>query len=59
MKYKTQVQNLLEVITGKLRIIEAAATGTMQLPHSEILQVINDAKKVTERVSELVSIERD
>jgi hypothetical protein len=31
----------------------------MQLPHSEILQVINDAKKVTERVSELVSIERD
>jgi putative sterol carrier protein len=59
MKYKTQVQNLLEVITGKLRIIEAAATGAMQLPYSEILQVIDDAKKVTERASELVNIERD
>jgi uncharacterized protein (DUF1501 family) len=57
--YKQQVLNLTEVMTGKLRIIEGAATGAMNLSHAEILQIIQDAKKVNERIHELITIERE
>jgi hypothetical protein len=57
--YKQQVLNLTEVMTGKLRIIEGAATGAMNLSHAEILQIIQDAKKVNERIHELINIERE
>lgn len=59
MMYKQQVLNLTEVMTGKLRIIEGAATGAMNLSHAEILQIIQDAKKVNERIHELINIERE
>jgi hypothetical protein len=59
MMYKQQVLNLTEVMTGKLRIIEGAATGAMQLSHSEILQLIKDSQKINERIAELITIERE
>ena len=59
MMYKQRVLNLTEVMTGKLRIIEGAATGAMNLSHAEILQIIQDAKKVNERIHELINIERE
>jgi len=59
MMYKQQVLNLTEVMTGKLRIIEGAATGAMQLSHSEILQLIKDSQKINERIAELIAIERE
>ena len=59
MMYKQQVLNLTEVMTGKLRIIEGAATGTMQLSHTEILQIIKDTQRVNERIAELITIERE
>lgn len=59
MMYKQQVLNLTEVMTGKLRIIEGAATGAMQLSHTEILQLIKDAQRVNERIHELINIEKE
>ena len=59
MMYKQQVLNLTEVMAGKLRIIEGAATGAMQLSHSEILQLIKDSQKINERIAELIAIERE
>ena len=59
MMYKQQVLNLTEVMAGKLRIIEGAATCAMQLKHDEILQLIRDSQKVNERIAELITIERE
>ena len=59
MMYKQQVLNMTEVMKGKLRIIEAAATGAMQLSHGEILQIIKETQKVNERIAELINIEKE
>ena len=59
MIYKQKVQELLDVLEGKLRIIEATATGQMRLSNQEILTVINQTKQVRERLSELINIERE
>ena len=59
MMYKKKVQELLDVLEGKLRIIENTATGQMRLTNQEILTVINQAKQVREKLTELVDIERE
>jgi len=59
MIYKEKVQGLVEVLNGKLRIIEGIATGAIQMNNVETVQIIADTKKVVERIGELVSIERD
>jgi hypothetical protein len=59
MMYKKKVQELLGVLEGKLRIIENTATGQMRLTNQEILTVINQAKQVREKLTELVDIERE
>jgi putative sterol carrier protein len=59
MIYKEKVQGLVEVLNGKLRIIEGIATGAIQMNNQETVQIIAETKKVVERIGELISIERD
>ena len=59
MMYKKKVQELLDVLEGKLRIIENTATGQMRLTNQEILNHINQTKQIREKLSELVNIERE
>jgi hypothetical protein len=59
MIYKEKVQGLVEVLNGKLRIIEGIATGAIQMNNQETVQIITETKKVVERIGELISIERD
>jgi hypothetical protein len=58
MIYKEKVINLLEVLNAKLRIIENVSNGSMRLSQAEVDKVIKDTKAVTERISEIISIER-
>jgi hypothetical protein len=58
MVYKEKVINLLDVLNAKLRIIENVSNGSMRLSQMEVNQVIKDTKEVTERISEIISIER-
>ena len=59
MKYKQKAENLVEAISAKLRIIENVAIGTMQIPHPQVLEVINDTKKLSNQLAELISIENE
>ena len=59
MIYKDKVQGLLEVLNGKLRILEGVAAGSLRMTDTEVMRVIQDSKAVTERINELVSIERN
>lgn len=59
MKYKQKAENLVEAISAKLRIIENVAIGTMQIPHPQVLDVINDTKKLSNQLAELISIENE
>jgi hypothetical protein len=59
MVYKQKVQSLLEALTGKIRIIENIANGTMQMDTMQVGQIIQETKKLTEQISEIVSVERD
>ncbi len=58
MIYNEKIQTLLEALDGKLKIIQNVANGAQQIPPSEVNTVIEDARKIIERVSELVSINR-
>ena len=58
MVYKEKVINLLEVLNAKLRIIENVSNGSMRLSQAEVDRVIKDTKSATERISEIISIER-
>ncbi len=58
MIYNEKIQTLLEALDGKLRIIQNVANGAQQLSPSEVNTTIEDARKIVERVSELVSINR-
>lgn len=58
MIYKEKVINLLDVLNAKIRIIENVSNGSMRLSQSEVNQLIKDTKEVTERISEIISIER-
>jgi putative sterol carrier protein len=59
MIYKEKVQGLVEVLNGKLRIIEGIATGAIKVNGQETIQIIAETKKVVERIGELISIERN
>jgi len=58
MIYNEKIQTLLESIEGKLRILQNVANGAQQLTPSEVSTTIEDARKIVERVSELVRINR-
>lgn len=58
MVYKEKVINLLDVLNAKIRIIENVSKGSMRLSQAEVNQLIKDIKEVTERISEIISIER-
>ena len=59
MVYKQKVLGLLEALSGKLRIIENVASGAMNMDAQQVDQIITDSKKLTEQISELISVERD
>ena len=59
MVYKQKVLGLLEVLEGKLRLIENVANGSMRMSNEEVTNLINQTKKVREQLLDLVSIERD
>ena len=58
MIYNEKIQILLESLDGKLRILQNVANGAQQISPSDVNTVIEDARKIVERVSELVSINR-
>ena len=58
MIYNEKIQSLLEALDGKLRMIQNVANGMQVLSPSEVNTTIEDARKIVERVSELVSINR-
>ncbi len=58
MIYNEKIQTLLEALDGKLRILQNVANGAQQVSPSDINRTIEDARKIVERVSELVSINR-
>ena len=58
MMYNEKIQTLLESLDGKLRILQNVANGAQQISPSDVNMVIEDARKIIERVSELVSINR-
>ena len=58
MMYNEKIQTLLESLDGKLRILQNVANGAQQISPSDVNTVIEDARKIVERVSELVSINR-
>lgn len=58
MMYDEKIQMLLETLNGKMRILENAANGSQTLTHSDVVNTINDSKKIIERISELVSVNR-
>ena len=59
MRYKQKAENLIEAISAKLRIIENVAMGTMQIPHPQVIEVINDTKRLSDQLAELISIESE
>ena len=59
MVYKQKVLGILEALNGKLRIIENVALGTMYMDPQQVDQIIKDSKKLTEQLTEIISIERD
>jgi len=59
MMYKSQIQNLLVVLDGKLRILEGAASGAMKLAPNDVIQLVQDIRKVSDRMAELINIERE
>ena len=58
MIYTEKIQTLLESLDGKLRILQNVANGAQQISPSDVNMTIDDARKIVERVSELVSINR-
>ena len=58
MIYTEQIQNLLESLDGKLRILQNGITGAQSMTPSEAHTTLEDARKVVERISELTRINR-
>ena len=59
MIYKQKVLGLLETLEGKLRIIENVANGGMRMDAQQVDQIIRETKKLTEQLTEIISVERD
>lgn len=58
MIYNEKILALLETLNGKMRILENAANGSQNISHSDVINTLNDSKKIIERIAELVSINR-
>ena len=59
MVYKQKVLGILEALEGKIRLIEAVASGTLRMDAEQVNQLIQQTKKLREQVYELVSVERE
>ena len=58
MIYNEKIQSLLESLDGKLRILQNAVNGSNQISPSQANIVLEDARKIVERISELTNINR-
>jgi conjugal transfer/entry exclusion protein len=58
MIYTEQIQNQLESLDGKLRILQNGITGAQQLSPSEAYKTLEDMRKIVERIAELNRINR-
>jgi len=58
MIYNEKIQTLLESLDGKLRILQNVINGAQQITPSQAIEVLEDSRKIVERVTELTRINR-
>jgi len=58
MIYNEKIQMLLESLDGKLRILQNVIKGAQQITPSQAIEVLEDSRKLVERVTELTRINR-
>jgi hypothetical protein len=58
MIYDEKIQNLLESLDGRLRILQNGITGAQQMTPNEAHSTLEDARKIIERITELTRINR-
>jgi hypothetical protein len=58
MIYNEKIQMLLESLDGKLRILQNVINGAQQITPSQANEVLEDSRKIVERVTELTRINR-
>jgi hypothetical protein len=58
MIYNEKIQMLLESLDGKLRILQNVINGAQQITPSQAIEVLEDSRKIVERVTELTRINR-
>ncbi len=58
MIYNEKIQMLLESLDGKLRILQNVINGAQQITPSQATEVLEDSRKIVERVTELTRINR-
>jgi hypothetical protein len=58
MIYNEKIQTLLESLDGKLRILQNVINGAQQITPSQAIEVLEDSRKLVERISELTRINR-
>jgi hypothetical protein len=58
MIYNEKIQMLLESLDGKLRILQNVINGAQQITPSPAIEVLEDSRKIVERVTELTRINR-
>ena len=58
MIYNEKIQTLLESLDGKLRILQNVIKGAQQITPSQAIEVLEDSRRLVERISELTRINR-
>ena len=58
MIYNEKIQGLLEALDGKLKILTNVINGAQQITPSQAIEVLEDSRKLVERVAELNRINR-
>ena len=58
MIYSEKIELLLESLDGRLRILQNGITGAQQMTPAEAHSILEEARKMIERVSELNRINR-
>ena len=58
MIYKEKLLTLIQSLEGKINIIQHVANGKMRLDANQVDTVLNECKSITNRISELISLER-
>lgn len=58
MIYDEKIQNLLESLDGKLRILQNGITGAQHMSPSEAHKTLEDARNIIVRIAELSRINR-